>query len=245
MIRRTNASHPLIHYHYGDEGEMFDAHSYNKGGLVLHMLRDLVGDEAFFASLQTYLKEHAFKSAEVDDLRQSFEEITGRDLHWFFDQWYFSEGHPVLDISHAYDAGQHKLSIEIEQTQGVQGYREVFTLPMEIAIFHQDSSIEIQRVQLDKKSQSFHFDLSAAPLAVVLDPRDIMLAVVNHDIPSTEYPIRVMSGNLSINHRLSAYRLMEELDPAVLSILMEDTSYTMRAMVISYLGRKGRSRKII
>ncbi|HQW25662.1 MAG TPA: M1 family metallopeptidase, partial [Saprospiraceae bacterium] len=89
------ASHPLIHYHYGDDSEMFDAHSYNKGGLVLHMLRDLVGDEAFFASLQAYLKEHAFKSAEVDDLRQSFEEITGRDLHWFFDQWYFSEGHPV------------------------------------------------------------------------------------------------------------------------------------------------------
>ena len=111
------ASHPLIHYHYGDDGEMFDAHSYNKGGLVLHMLRDLVGDEAFFASLQAYLKEHAFKSAEVDDLRQSFEEITGRDLHWFFDQWYFSEGHPVLDVSHAYDAGQHKLNIAIAQTQ--------------------------------------------------------------------------------------------------------------------------------
>lgn len=238
------ASHPLIHYHYADDSEMFDAHSYNKGGLVLHMLRDLVGDEAFFASLQAYLKEHAFKSAEVDDLRQSFEEITGRDLHWFFDQWYFSEGHPVLDVSHAYDAGQHKLNIAIAQTQAEQGFREVFTLPLEIAIFHQDSSIEIQRVQLDKKSQSFSFDLNAAPLAVVIDPRDIMLAVVNHDIPSTEYPIRVLSSNLSINHRLSAYRHMEELEPTVLSKLMRDTSYTMRAMVISYLADKEEVEKL-
>jgi aminopeptidase N len=180
----------------------------------------------------------------VDDLRQSFEEMTGRDLHWFFDQWYFSEGHPVLDVSHAYEAGQRKLNIVIEQTQIEEGFREVFTLPLEVAIFHQDSSIEIQRVQLDRKSQTFSFDLSAAPLAVVIDPRDIMLAVVNHDISSSEYPIRVLSGNLSINHRLSAYRLMEELEPEVLNKLMMDTSYTMRAMVISYLGEKEEVEKL-
>ncbi len=237
-------SHPLIHYHYGDEGEMFDAHSYNKGGLVLHMLRDLVGDEAFFASFQAYLKEHAFKAAEVDDLRQAFEEITGRDLHWFFDQWYLSEGYPVIDVLHTYDAVQHKLSIAIEQTQVEEGFREVFTLPLEIAIFHQDSSIEIQRVLLDKKSQTFSFDLPAAPLAVVIDPKDILLAVVNHDIPTSEYPIRVISDNLSINHRLSAYRLMEELEPAVLRKLMRDTSYTMRAMMISYLAEKEEVEKL-
>jgi len=238
------ASHPLIHYHYGDEGEMFDAHSYNKGGLVLHMLRDLVGDEAFFASLQAYLKEHAFKSAEVDDLRQAFEEMTGRDLNWFFDQWYFSVGHPVLDITHTYDAVQQKLRVSFEQTQVDDDFREVFTLPIEIAIFHQDSSIEIQQVLLNKKAQSFSFDLKAAPLTVVIDPRDILLAVVHHDIPASEYPIRVMSDNLSINHRLSAYRLIEELEPAVLTKLMSDTSYTMRAMMISYLADKEEIEKL-
>jgi len=236
-------AHSLIRYHYGDEREMFDAHSYNKGGLVLHMLRDLVGDEAFFASLQSYLQQHAFKAAEVDDLRQAFEEVTGRDLQWFFDQWYLSKGHPVLDITHIYDAVQKKLSVEFTQSQDESGFREVFQLPMEIAIFQQDSSVTIHQISLDQKKQTFTFDLSSAPLAVVIDPRDILLAVVHHDIPASEYPIRAIS-NLSINHRLSAFRLMEQIDPSVINKLLLDTSYTMRAMVISYLNEQGDAGKL-
>jgi len=96
-------AHPLIQYHYDAEDDLFDAHSYNKGGLVLHMLRDLVGDDAFFASLQLYLRQNAYKSVEVDDLRQAFEEVTGRDMSWFWNQWYFGSGHPIVKIDYNYD----------------------------------------------------------------------------------------------------------------------------------------------
>jgi aminopeptidase N len=236
-------AHSLIRYHYDDEGDMFDAHSYNKGGLVLHMLRDLVGDEAFFASLQSYLKEHAFKAAEVDDLRQSFEDVTGRDLQWFFDQWYLSKGHPVIDISHTYDVVQRKLNVEFTQTQVDDGFREVFVLPMEIAIFQQDSSVVVHQIRMDQKSQTFSFEMPSAPMAVVIDPRDILLAVVHHEIAPSEYPIRAIS-NLSINHRLSAFRMMQEIDPLVINKLLMDSSYTMRAMVISYLHQQGDAEKL-
>lgn len=230
-------AHPLIHYHYGSEDDMFDAHSYNKGGLVLHMLRDVVGDDAFFASLQYYLKQNAFKSAEVDDLRQAFEEVTGLDLHWFFDQWYFDKGHPVLDVKNNYDAATRKLTLEFNQTQSDLGFREMFILPIDIAVIHQDSSIEIRRILLDQKTQSFTFDEPSAPLTVVVDPRDILLAVVNHEIPESEYAIRAVS-NLSINHRLSAFRLMSGFEPAVMQKLMRDSSYTIRVMLVSYLAEK-------
>jgi len=230
-------THPLINYHYRDEDAIFDAHSYNKGGLVLHMLRDLVGDDAFFASLQLYLQQQAFKAAEVDDLRQAFEEVTGVDLHWFFNQWYFGNGHPVLDVNHTYDSAQKRLTITFEQTQVKKGYTSLFILPLEIAIIHQDSSIEIRKIRLDQRSQIFSFELSSPPLAVVIDPRDIQLAVVHHDVPASEYPVRVVA-DLSISHRLSAVRMMEELNPTVLRKLMADSSYTIRAMLISYLGEK-------
>lgn len=233
-----NTSHPLINYHYADENDMFDAHSYNKGGLVLHMLRDLVGDEAFFASLNLYLRQNAYKSAEADDLRQAFEEVTGTDLHWFFNQWYFDKGHPVLDIHHAYDASEHQLNLTISQVQDSQGYRDLFILPIEIAIFHQDSSIEIQKISMDEKTMSFHFDEMQEPMAVVIDPRDILLAVVHHEIPPSEYNIRLMSRDLSINHRISALRLMDDIEPLVLDELIRDTSHTMRALLISHLDEK-------
>ncbi len=234
----AHQAHPLIYYHYPDEDALFDAHSYNKGGLVLHMLRDLVGDEAFFTSLQLYLKQNAFKAAEADDLRQAFEEVTGQDLHWFFDQWFFSKGHPVLDIHHTYDPAQHKVSIDIQQTQANKGYRDVFRLPMQVAIIRQDSSIDLQQIIVDQKAQLFSFIEEQEPLAVVIDPRDILLAEVNHEVPESEYPVVAVSKDLAISHRLSAVRVMEDIPAPVLDQLMTDTSYTMHAVLINFLSEK-------
>ena len=76
----------LIRYHYDNREDMFDRHSYQKGGRVLHMLRDYVGDEAFFESIKVYLHNRAFKTAEIHHLRMAFEEVTGEDLNWFFNQ---------------------------------------------------------------------------------------------------------------------------------------------------------------
>lgn len=226
--------HPLIDYHYGDKQDMFDAHSYNKGGLVLHMLRNIVGDDAFFTSLQRYLKLHAYSAAEVDDLRQAFEEVIGKDLHWFFNQWYFGEGHPVLNVHHTYDAVQKQLTIAIDQVQDEQRFTPVFIIPLEVAIIQQNNEIVYHPFELNKKSQTFTFHLDAQPKAVVIDPHDVQLAVVDHDIPESEYAVRTLAP-LSINHRLSAFRMMEEVDPVILDQLLGDTSYTMHLMIIDYL----------
>jgi len=100
---KRGGAHPLIHYRYEDKEEMFDAHSYNKGGLVLHMLRDMVGDDAFYASLHKYLKDNEYTEVEADELRLAFEDVTGKDLIWFFEQWYFSAGHPELYVIYEMD----------------------------------------------------------------------------------------------------------------------------------------------
>ncbi|MCS7189271.1 MAG: M1 family aminopeptidase, partial [Bacteroidia bacterium] len=77
---------PLIRYDYKDPMEMFDAHSYQKGGLTLHLLRKMVGDSAFFLSLREYLTANAYRAADIDHLRHAFEKVTGQDWTWFFDQ---------------------------------------------------------------------------------------------------------------------------------------------------------------
>ena len=89
---------PLIRYHYGHRMEMFDAHSYNKGGLILHMLRNHLGDDVFFKSLNLYLKSNEFKDVEVHHLRLAFERVSGQDLSWFFNQWFFTPGHPQIMV---------------------------------------------------------------------------------------------------------------------------------------------------
>ena len=87
----------VIRYDYDSQEEMFDGFSYNKGGQILHMLRKYVGDQAFFASLKLYLEKNKFKNAEIHDLRLAFEEVTGEDLNWFFNEWFLAKGHPDLE----------------------------------------------------------------------------------------------------------------------------------------------------
>ena len=226
--------HPLIYYRYADENAIFDAHSYNKGGLVLHMLRDLVGDDAFFASLRLYLQQHAYNSVEAADLREAFEEVTGTDLNWFFDQWFFGKGHPVLDVKQNYDEVSKQLTVDITQTQEELGYKDIFRLPIEIALYGDGDKHETHQVWLEEKNQSFVFDgIKSKPVAVVLDPRDILLAVINQDIPETEYETRLMRVP-SISHRISAFKMMEEIPDADLVVIMKDSSATIRGLAVQY-----------
>jgi aminopeptidase N len=230
-------AHALIDYHYSDEVSIFDAHSYNKGGLVLHMLRYHLGDNAFFAGLQHYLDKHKFSAVEVHDLRQAFEEVSGQDLNWFFNQWYFGVGHPVISAKHHFDAGSKKLVINLEQTQDSLKYHPVFRLPVSFAIFDQDTVLRTESIWMDQQKQSFTFDMNTAPLAVVMDPNDILLAVVNHQVDSSEYLIRALKVP-SISHRMSTLRLIPNMTAAVENKLMRDSSGMMRAMMISYFADK-------
>ena len=161
-------THPLIHYGYEDKEDMFDAHSYNKGGLVLHMLRNIVGDEAFFASLSKYLKDNEYTAVETAELRMAFEEITGMDLNWFFDQWYLDKGHPIMDVSYAYEG--ENVIIYANQVQEVDAHRPIFVLPLEAAIYNQDGSVTYHDVLVDARRDTIVISgVQEKPLVTVLD----------------------------------------------------------------------------
>src|SRR5260221_10400382 len=112
---------------------MFDAVSYEKGGRILNMLHNYVGDSAFFRSLNKYLTDNKFKTGEADQLRISFEAITGQDLHWFWNQWYYGSGHPVLNISYIYDDANGVAKVIMQQNQDGD---KIFKLPLAIDIYN-------------------------------------------------------------------------------------------------------------
>ena len=89
MASTRGNMHDLINYSYDNREDMFDAHSYNKGGLVLHMMRNYLGDDVFFRGLNLYLTKNAYTAVEAAQLRLAMEEVSGQDLNWFFNQWYF------------------------------------------------------------------------------------------------------------------------------------------------------------
>ena len=107
-LHSSSEKKDLVRFYYNNKEDVFDAVSYNKGGRILHMLRNYIGDQAFYKALNLYLTTNKFKSAEAQQLRLAVEEVTGRDLNWYWNQWYYGSGHPKLDIHYDYDKDARK-----------------------------------------------------------------------------------------------------------------------------------------
>ncbi len=167
--------HPLIHYSYDNKEDMFDAHSYNKGGLVLHMLKNYLGDDAFWASLNYYLEENKNTAVEVDDLRLAFEDVTGEDLRFFFDQWYLSSGHPKIEMSHSFDAEAQELVINISQTQTDATTPPVFQFPLAIDIYDEEKLVTQIDAWIDDRTNEVRIPATQDAFLVHFDPEHIIL----------------------------------------------------------------------
>ncbi len=163
----------LVRYFYSNKEDVFDAVSYNKGGRILHMLRNYVGDDAFFKSLNVYLTTNKFKTGEAAQLRLAFEEVTGKDMHWFWNQWYYGSGHPKLKINYNYDIpGMPGLAeVTIEQTQKSS---KLFSLPIAIDVYTSGTAKRYS-VWLKNKIDTFYFSASTKPELINVDAEKILL----------------------------------------------------------------------
>ncbi len=170
-LQSRSENKDLVRFRYSDKEDMFDAVSYNKGGRILHMLRNYLGDSAFFKGLNLYLTTNKFKSAEAHQLRLAFEEVSGRDLNWYFNQWYFGAGNPKVDISYEYDDAAGKVNVIIKQTQAGD---KVFRLPIAIDVYTGKDK-ERHNVWVNNRVDTFTFTYSKHPDLVNVDADKVIL----------------------------------------------------------------------
>ena len=163
----------LVRFNYKDKEDMFDLVSYNKGGAILHMLRNYLGDQAFFEGLQNYLKHYKYKSAEVHQLRLVFEELTGKDLNWFFNQWFYGAGHPKLNISYDYNTLEQTVTVNVKQTQS-----GVFQFPFAIDIFEANKR-KRHNVFVAGKDASFKFSYNEQPQLIQVNADGVLLCEIS------------------------------------------------------------------
>ena len=180
---------PLIRFEYENREDMFDGISYNKGGQILHMLRKQVGDDAFFTSLKLYLEKNRFKNAEVNDLRLAFEEVTGQDLNWFFNQWYLAGGHPVLDINYSYDAAAKQVKIKVEQKQDFEE-NPLYKLPVYVDLYFGSGAtktVRREKITVTKVSEEFTFASDSKPSLINFDGEKQLLCTKTENKTLDEY----------------------------------------------------------
>jgi aminopeptidase N len=234
-------AHPLIHFEHDDKEDMFDAHSYNKGGLVLHMLRSYVGDEAFFSALKKYLNTNAYTAVEAHDLRLAFEEVTGEDLNWFFNQWYFDQGHPILNINYDYDAIEGKMNVVVQQEQDPNENPPVFQLPFAIDVYTSEATPMRHEVIMNQRKQTFSFDVSSKPLLVNVDADKILLAEKRDNKTDVAYIFQYKKGKNYFDRYEALQALNGKSNEQVQSLFTEalsDAYWGLRAKAISQIDLK-------
>ncbi len=162
-----------------DPFNIFISIIYNKGAYVLHMLRGILGDEIFFNALKTYATDPdlVYGYAETEDFKNVCENISGRDLDYFFEQWIYNEGFPRYNYGWKSENinGNYEVELLIEQ---VQNMGPIFKMPIELGITYKDSTEEIITIWDSTQSQSFQFSFSKEPLDITLDPNNWVLKKV-------------------------------------------------------------------
>lgn len=139
---------------------------YQKGGWTLHVLRGEVGNEKFWAGIREYYRRYRDSNASTQDFRKVMEEAAGVDLGWFFQQWAYRAGSPVVQGSWKYNTETKRVNIELEQQQ--EG--EPFRLPLEIGV-----QGRIERIVMTRKQQRFELAADKEPSTVELDPNTWIL----------------------------------------------------------------------
>lgn len=236
---RDSHDKDLIRYNVPDREDMFDVVTYQKGGRILHMLRKYVGDDAFFAALHLYLERHRFGTVEVHDLRLAFEEVTGEDLNWFFNQWMLAAGHPELNFKVSYDETGKQVVIRTEQTQDL-GKRPLYRLPLDVDIYSR-GKVERKRIVIDERVQTFTFNWPVKPDLVNMDAEKMLLARVREEKPLEQWLFQYYHAPLYFDKFTALqYLTGESADPAVQSTLLDalenKTSWAIRVGAVHLAG---------
>lgn len=236
----------VIRFDYADREHMFDEISYQKGGRIIHMLRKTVGDAAFFKALNLYLTRNAYKSAEIHDLRLVFEEVTGTDMNWFFNQWFLSSGHPVLDIQNAFDPERKEVSVTIRQNQDLSK-TPLYRIPLAIDIYF-NGKVERKEIVLDKQKQSFIFPVAALPDLVNVDAEKYILAEKSEVKTLQQYIFQYEHAPLFMDRLEAVIMLLqkkeESLSKKTLITAFKDKNWVIRntaLIVMEYLSNQERT----
>jgi aminopeptidase N len=231
---------PIVTNVYEEPIDIFDHHLYEKGGLVLHMLRRILGEGPFGKAIAHYVKKHRTGSVETRDLARAVEEATGRSLDWFFEQWIQKAGHPELKVDYAWDADAKLVKLTVKQTQKVEGDTPLFRLPLEVRFRVKDADVTLP-LEIKEPSDVFHFALPAEPTQAIFDTGQHILKRLELEKPKALWLAELGGATLAADRIAAAKALAKHTSDDVVAALAKalgsDGFWGVRAMCAETLGQ--------
>jgi aminopeptidase N len=207
---REEYRRPLVTNRYVAAVRMFDAHTYDKGALVMHMLRYLVGDDSWRQGIHAYLTRHALGTVVSQDLETALEDVAGVDLGALFDQFVYGAGYPEIKIHWDYQAATGVVHLELRQTQETGAQTGLFSFPVEVILLGGGGAMETRRVQMAARPiQDIYLPSASRPRTVVFDPQGALLKTLDFDKPAAEWTEQ-LRAELPLAAHLDAVRALAE-----------------------------------
>jgi len=230
---------PIVTRVYDDPVELFDRHLYEKGSLVLHMLRYLLGDDLFFRSIKRYVEKHRNGVVDTEDLRRAIEETTGKTMERFFDQWVHKAGHPNFKVSYAWDDDTKLATVVIAQTQEADAETSIFHMPV-VVDFHWEGGSKSFKFNLEEKEHRYHIPLEKKPLMARFDPSNRILKTLEEEAPKEMHLYRLKKdpdcmGRITAAHALAKVGSQDCID-ALKNAVMTDAFWGVAAEAADALG---------
>jgi aminopeptidase N len=235
---------PIVTKYYADKDAMFDNYAYPGGGSVLHMLREHLGDQLFFASLHDYLTKNAHQPVSTEELRIAVEETSGQSMDWFFDEWLYRMGHPIFEVTQNYDDASKKLTLNVKQTQKVDVTNEYPQVEFFQGFVDVEVDGKVTRVWLDPKAENvFTFDSATKPRIVNFDYESTWLKELKFDKSVDDLIYQMLNDKDILAKRWAMGELAKHTDgadkdrvvTALLNAAEKDTNFRIRRAAVTYV----------
>ena len=236
MADPSNLTKDLVRFSYHNREDMFDGVSYNKGGAILHMLRNYLGDDAFFAGLTDYLKTNEYGTGEAQQLRLSLEKVSGKDLNWFFNQWFYGSGHPKLSYTSNYEPVKKQVTVTINQNQVGQNYQ----FPLAIDLYENGKPTRKNVWVNAKEKNNYTFSVSKNPDLININADGVLLTELTETKTADQYLSQYQNSKEFLSRYLAVDKATENVakDPAFLKVLvaaLKDSNFRIRMKALSGL----------
>jgi len=231
---------PIVFKRYNDPGDNFDSHTYPKGACMLHLLRYILGDDTFFRIISTFLHQNEFKPVDTQDFMKTVKEVSGKNMDWFFEQYFFSPGHPVFEVTKYWNESTKKLTITVLQKQDTIPGVPVYTIPVNFGFTFPDRKI-VKEVWLKNKAETFEFEFATEPLLVRLDDGNYLLKEVTFikSLPELVYQAEHddMIGRLTAVNELKSYCTDKSALFVWTKLAIQDPFWAVRQAALENIGK--------
>lgn len=234
---------PIVQRSYYVAGELFDRTTYQKGAIVLHMLRMSLGDTLFYKAINRYCTDNRSKNVETSDLIKAIEQSTGRNMQSFFDQWVFSAGYPEFDLKYSYNQKEKQVEIGIIQKQKTDSLTPLFDVDLEFSVYMPDGKRRQEIARVRSKESRLTFNVGERPAFVSADPHNSLLKKMDYERP-LEDVIKQLSEGTPFEKVQAARELSRKSRESVVEALREELSknnfWSVHAECADALGKLNR-----